>query len=86
MSIDIRKLESDIQNGKLPNTEIIRNKELVEHFEQKLENAKNKYMNNSKTRNKDKLIDSFRDLSNIKRDGECLIKGCVPSEYLIKEK
>lgn len=27
-----------------------------------------------------------KDLSNARRDGECLIKGCIPAKYILKEK
>lgn len=34
--------------------------------------------------NSDSVINAHRDLGDAKRDGECLIKGCVPAVYIIE--
>lgn len=44
-----------------------------------------RHLNNSTPRNSERLSKAFDDLDNIKRDGECLIKGCLPKNYIIFE-
>ena len=86
ISVNLTQLEKDIQNGKLSETRIINHKELIIYLQNRVDNAKTRYSNNPTTKNKDRLNDAIRDLSNAQRDGECLIQGCVPNNYIIKEK
>lgn len=48
--------------------------------------ARARYTKNPSENNNDSLINAERDLKNATRDGECLIKGCVPADYIKKVK
>ncbi|WP_207761596.1 VENN motif pre-toxin domain-containing protein, partial [Caviibacterium pharyngocola] len=86
ITVDINRLEKDITDGKLSDTEILHHDSLTEYLNNRLEEARIRYISNPTPNNKDRLERSWQDLSNSKRDGECLIKGCLPSNYIIKEK
>ena len=62
--------------------EIITNKEVQEHLQNKVEEAQTRYNNNPSFKNESKLKRAQMDLDNATRDGEVLIKGIVPKEYI----
>ncbi|OOF35554.1 hypothetical protein BKK48_09660 [Rodentibacter heidelbergensis] len=86
ISINLQRLSDDIKAGKLPNTQIILHSELKYFLDGLVNDARARYELNSTTRNRVKLERAIDDLNNVKRDGECLIKGCVPSEYILRGK
>ncbi|MFC0322356.1 VENN motif pre-toxin domain-containing protein [Gallibacterium melopsittaci] len=85
ISVNLTQLEKDIREGKLSGTQITSHKELIVYLQNRINNAEIRYINNPTLKNKERLNDAIKDLSNAKRDGECLIKGCVPNNYIIKE-
>lgn len=79
--IETKQLQHDIEIGKVKNVEVITHQEIVDHLESRVNQAKNRYLNNFSKNNKERLGDAIRDLGYVKRDGETLIKGSVPPEY-----
>lgn len=82
IEIDVKRLQQDIDSGALPDTKFLNNKQVVEELQEKLDAARMRYEKNPTRNNKDSVMNAFRDLGNATRDGECLIKGCVPSSYI----
>lgn len=80
--MNLTQLEKDIQLGKVSDIEIISHNELLNYLTNRMENYKVEYLNSVNMKNKIKFNRSVIDLLNVKRDGECLIKGCVPSKYI----
>lgn len=86
IEIDTKRLQEDIDLGKLPNTRIVTHQKVKEELQMKIDEAQIKYDNNPTDKNQIRLEKAKADLDNATRDGECLIKGCVPSDYFkIKE-
>ena len=79
--IETKQLQHDIEIGKVKNVEVITHQEIVDHLESRVNQAKNRYLNNFSKNNKERLGDAIRDLGYVKRDGETLIKGSIPPEY-----
>jgi YD/RHS repeat protein (fragment) len=82
ITIDTQRLQRDIDSGKVKDVEIITNKEVQEHLQNKVEEAQTRYNNNPSFKNESKLKRAQMDLDNATRDGEVLIKGIVPKEYI----
>lgn len=82
ITIDTQRLQRDIDSGKVKDVEIITNKEVQEHLQNKVEEAQTRYNNNPSSKNESKLERAQMDLDNATRDGEVLIKGIVPKEYI----
>ena len=82
----LRHRGDDIKAGKLPNTQIISHNELKSSLQKSVNEAKIRYESNPTPKNRARLERSVNDLNNVKRDGECLIKGCIPSEYIFRSK
>ncbi|WP_236277532.1 DUF637 domain-containing protein [Pseudomonas poae] len=81
IAIDIERLQKDIDAGKLSGTEILESAKVQAELQAKLDRAQQNFDANPTRKNTDKLESAARDLRNATRDGECLIKGCVPSGY-----
>ncbi len=79
--IETKQLQHDIEIGKVKNVEVITHQEIVDHLESRVNQAKNRYLNNFSKNIKERLGDAIRDLGYVKRDGETLIKGSIPPEY-----
>ncbi|WP_254668314.1 hypothetical protein [Pseudomonas trivialis] len=62
-------------------TEILESAKVQAELQAKLNRAQQNFDANPTRKNTDKLKFAARDLRNATRDGECLIKGCVPSGY-----
>ncbi|MGP4963250.1 hypothetical protein [Psychrobacter celer] len=80
--IDTRKLQEDISSGKVKGTEIITPLQVQKELNSKLEQAQTKYNNNPSEKNETSLDRAKEDLDNAIRDGECLIKGTIPSNCI----
>ncbi|WP_338845921.1 hypothetical protein V8J88_19610 [Massilia sp. W12] len=81
IKLDIKKLEADIQSGKLQDVEIFRSTEIQKVHQEAFDKAKLKYENNPSKNNLEKMESAKNDLKNTMRDVEGLIKGIVPSQY-----
>lgn len=66
----------------LPDTKFLTNQQVAAELQAKVDAARTRYENNPSRNNRDSLVNAERDLKNAVRDGECLIKGCVPSGYI----
>ena len=84
IKINTQRLQEDIDAGKVSGTKIITHTQIRQELQSKVDVAQARFDANPSKKNKDKLADAQTDLSHAIRDGECLIKGCVPSEYLKK--
>ena len=84
IKINTQRLQEDIDAGKISGTKIITHTQIRQELQSKVDVAQVRFDTNPSKKNKDKLADAQKDLSHAIRDGECLIKGCVPSEYLKK--
>lgn len=82
IEIDVKRLQQDIDSGVLPNTKFLTSQQVAAELQSKLDTAGVRYENNPSKRNEDSLKGAERNLGNVMRDGECLIKGCVPSTYI----
>ncbi|MHC8326537.1 two-partner secretion domain-containing protein [Pseudomonas sp. LB1P83] len=82
VEIDVTRLQKDIDSGVLPNTKFLTSQQVAAELQSKLDAARVRFENNPSKRNEDSLKGAERDLGNAMRDGECLIKGCVPSTYI----
>lgn len=54
-------------------------------LQKKVDKAQKRYDANPSLSNDESLIRAKQDLENATRDNECLISGCIPSDYLNKE-
>ena len=84
IKIDTKRLQEDIDAGKISGSQIVTHTEVRKELQSKVDAAQAKYDRNPSKKNRDKLRDANKDLNHAIRDGECLIKGCVPSEYIKK--
>ncbi|SDU76561.1 two-partner secretion domain-containing protein [Pseudomonas mediterranea] len=82
IEIDVTRLQQDIDSGVLPNTKFLSNREIAAEMQSRVDAARERYTNNPSTKNETSLTRAEADLRNITRDGECLIKGCVPAKYI----
>ena len=84
VEINTRDLQRDINAGRVSpeTTEIVPHQRVVEELQQKVDQAQARYERNPTQRNSERLEDAQKDLTNAARDGECLIKGCVPAPYV----
>uniref|UniRef100_UPI000AB902C3 DUF637 domain-containing protein n=1 Tax=Pseudomonas corrugata TaxID=47879 RepID=UPI000AB902C3 len=82
IEIDVTRLQQDIDSGALPNTKFLSNREIAAEMQSRVDAARERYTNSPSTKNETSLTRAEADLRNITRDGECLIKGCVPAKYI----
>ncbi len=82
ISIKTRKLQLDIDAGRMSDVEIITHDELVSQFTNRVQQAQVRYTNNPTPKNLLALDRANLDLQNVIRDGEVLIKGIVPKKYI----
>ncbi|MCS3836419.1 hypothetical protein HNR03_000999 [Pseudomonas sp. JAI111] len=62
--------------------QILTNQQVRDELQLKLDQAQERYTANSSDKNLRSLEGAKKDLRNAVRDGECLIKGCVPAKYI----
>ncbi len=86
IEIDVKRLQRDIDSGALPDTKFLTNQQVTAELQSKLDAARARYTRNPSENNSDSLINAERDLGNAKRAGECLIMGCVPTDYIKRVK
>ncbi|WP_235181175.1 hypothetical protein [Pseudomonas syringae] len=86
IEIDVKRLQQDIDSGALPDTKFLTNQQVTAELQSKVDAARARYTRNPSENNSDSLINAERDLGNAKRDGECLIMGCVPADYIKRVK
>ncbi|MBW8022652.1 hypothetical protein JHZ65_11830 [Pseudomonas syringae pv. maculicola] len=84
--MDVKRLQRDIDSGALPDTKFLTNQQVTAELQSKLDAARARYTRNPSENNSDSLINAERDLGNAKRAGECLIMGCVPTDYIKRVK
>ncbi|MBH3447111.1 DUF637 domain-containing protein, partial [Pseudomonas moraviensis] len=82
IEIDVKRLQQDIDSGVLPNTKFLTNQEVTTELQTKVDAARDKFTNNPTPKNQTSLDRAETDLASAARDGECLIKGCVPADYI----
>ncbi|TFY84768.1 filamentous hemagglutinin N-terminal domain-containing protein [Pseudomonas nabeulensis] len=82
IAIDVGQMQKDIEAGTLTNVEFIDNASVKAALQQKIDQAQVKYTATGNAESERRLKAAQRDLENATRDGECLIKGCVPSRYI----
>lgn len=82
VEIDTKRLQQDIDAGKVKDVEIVSPKKVQTELQSKAEKAQTRYDNNSSIRNKERLERAEGDLVNATRDNETLIKGTIPSDYI----
>ncbi|EGH29353.1 hemagglutination repeat-containing protein, partial [Pseudomonas syringae pv. japonica str. M301072] len=82
IEIDVDRLQKDIDSGLLPDTRFLTNREVVAELQARVNAAREKYIINPSPKNQTSLSRAESDLGNTVRDGECLIKGCVPATYI----
>ncbi|WP_211333559.1 hypothetical protein [Sinobacterium caligoides] len=82
IEIDTKRLQQDIDTGKVKDVEILPPKRVQAELQKNIDKAQARYDATPSQRNSDKLQDAKRDLDHAIRDNECLIKGCVPSNYI----
>ncbi|MCY9846363.1 hypothetical protein [Vibrio caribbeanicus] len=82
IEIDTGLLQRDIDAGKVNDVEIIPPKKVQAELQTKIDEAQSRYDENPSPRNAKRLERARQDLQNATRDNECLISGCVPSDYI----
>ncbi|WP_024408933.1 RHS repeat-associated core domain-containing protein [Streptococcus suis] len=82
IEINTKKLSQDISSGKISGVELISNGELIDNLTEYQGKKIQNYHNNRNLDNYNKVLRAAQDISNVKRDGEFLIKGVVPSDYI----
>jgi filamentous hemagglutinin len=83
ITIDTQQLQRDLNAGKVsPTTEIVTPQKLQADLSAKVSEVQAKFDANPSRRNKEALDDANKALEFATRDGECLIKGCVPAPYI----
>jgi filamentous hemagglutinin len=83
IEINTQDLQRDINSGKAPQDIVILSPARVQQeLQQKIDAAQKRFDNNPSQKNADSLGRANDDLKNATRDGECLIKGCVPASYM----
>ena len=75
-------LQRDINTGVVSlDIQIVTNQKLVQDLQAKVDSAQAKFDANPSRNNADNLRRATESLNNAKRDGECLIQGCIPAPY-----
>ncbi|WP_215398947.1 hypothetical protein [Rheinheimera oceanensis] len=82
IEIDTKRLQQDINAGKVNDVEIIPPKRVQAELQNDVDQIQIRYDANPSPKNAQKLERAKQDLENATRDNECLIRGCVPSEYI----
>ncbi len=82
IAIDVGQMQKDIDAGKLANVEFLDNASVRSALQQKVDQAERRFAVKASDENARRLKAAQQDLENATRDGECLIKGCVPSQYV----
>ena len=81
-TINSRDLQRDINSGAVSqDIQIVTNQQLVRELQSKVDVAQRRYETNPSDNNLKELNKVQENLGYAKRDGECLIKGCVPAHY-----
>lgn len=80
--IDTNELQKDISKGVVKGVEIISPIHVQKELSLAIKKADEKYIENPSNKNLVRLERAKSDLSNVKRDNECLIKGCIPEKYI----
>ncbi len=80
--IDRASLEADIASGKVTDVEIISSEQVQAALRDRIDELQARYDANPTQRNLDRLERAHLDLENAQRDGEYLIRGTVPAEYV----
>jgi filamentous hemagglutinin len=83
VQIDTRELQRDINVGKVSqDIQIVTPQQVQAELQAKVDAAQAKYDASPTPKNADALKRANEVLGYATRDGECLIKGCVPAPYL----
>jgi hypothetical protein len=82
IEINTKRLQQDIDAGKVKDVEVIPPKRVQAELQNNVDQAQVRYDVNTSPKNAQKLERAKQDLEHAIRDNECLIKGCVPSEYI----
>ena len=82
IEIDTKRLQQDIDAGKVKDVEIIPPKKVQTELQNKVDASQKRYDNNPSPRNEIRLERAQGDLDNAIRDNETLIKGTIPSDYI----
>lgn len=85
VEVDTKRLQQDIDSGKVTGVEIITPERVQSELQKKVDKAQKRYDANPSLSNDESLIRAKQDLENATRDNECLISGCIPSDYVNKE-
>ncbi|HET9953501.1 MAG TPA: hypothetical protein VFQ61_03300 [Polyangiaceae bacterium] len=80
--VDVARLKADIDSGKIKDVEIIDHDALMKLHDERVAAAQQRYDASPTPKNAERLARSQRDRANSARDGEMLIKGTIPSEYV----
>jgi filamentous hemagglutinin len=80
--IDVEGMQRDIDSGSLKNTQVLTSQQVRRELQLKIDQAQERYAANSSDKNLRSLEGAKKDLDNATRDGECLIRGCVPAKYI----
>ena len=80
--INTKKLQKDINAGKVEGTSIVTHKQLIEPMQKKVSELQGLYDSKPSNTLKKKLDAAKVQLKNATRDNECLIVGCVPKKYI----
>jgi hypothetical protein len=82
--INARDLQRDINAGRvIQNVEIVPPQSVQAELQTKIDAAQARYDRVPSPENEKRLITAQTDLANAIRDGECLIRPCVPAPYII---
>jgi hypothetical protein len=82
IEIDTGRLQADIDAGLVDGVSIKTPQQVQNDLQGAIDNAQVRFDNNPSRNNADRLDRANQDLSNAARDGECLISGCIPSDYI----
>ena len=83
--IDTNRLQRDINSGKVKGVEIFTPKEVRQELKSIVDDLQKKYNQNPTKEIKKRLDAAKKDQYHAERDGECLIKGYIPSAYIIHQ-
>jgi hypothetical protein len=82
VTIDTRRLMAEIEAGTVRDVEIVPPAQVREVLEGLIGDAQRRFNANPNDRNAERLRRAQDDLTNATTDGECLIRGCVPSRFI----
>ncbi len=82
MEISTRDLQRDINMGTVRDVEIVPPQKVQAELQNRIDSAQARYEANPSDGNLRSLERVRNDLSNAVRDGECLVKPCVPAAYI----